>query len=201
MSIEPQLAFATPIWSLHCTPSLVQSLPRIVEQVQSDYSSGRIGKKFNKSNNLGAQSSRFPLSGNPYFSEEDRHEFRGLIQKIADLPMEDSFQTWINCGYGESYNVPHVHPGSILSGVLYLKTPEGSGRIVFKDPRPQAIWSELHKKPSLSKCIHLSPLAKIIPVAGKIIVFPSWLEHYVEPGQNQSELRISMPFNINRLLL
>ena len=29
----------------------------------------------------------------------------------------------------------HTHPGSMVSGVYYVKMPEDSGKIVFDDPR------------------------------------------------------------------
>jgi uncharacterized protein (TIGR02466 family) len=36
----------------------------------------------------------------------------------------------------------------------------------------------------------------ILPEAGKLIIFPAWLEHYVEPNTSTEE-RISIAFNIN----
>ena len=109
---------------------------------------------------------------------------------------------WANIAPRHGQNRSHTHPGSLWSGVYYVQVPEGSGRIHFADPRPQAqvlqpvyarspetrpeSWSEVHYE----------------PIEGRVILFPSWLVHEVRP--NMSELegdradRISVSFNIDQ---
>ena len=86
-------------------------------------------------------------------------------------------------------------PNSSLSGVYYVRSNEQSGRIRFRDPRAgkrmdpwpvaadeeadQRHWDRVHYK----------------PVAGRLIMFPSWLEHDVEPNMSDEE-RISISFNM-----
>jgi hypothetical protein len=37
--------------------------------------------------------------------------------------------------YEGLYHLQHTHPDSLVSGVYYSSTPEGSGSIIFDDPR------------------------------------------------------------------
>jgi uncharacterized protein (TIGR02466 family) len=200
MSIPPELLFPTPVWILETDASFLDSLPRIVNKVQADYDKGSINSHHNKSNRLGGQSLRYKLFDNPYLSAQDCLSLRQTIGKVVNLPREDVFQTWLNCGYASSYNIPHIHSAAVISGVLYLKVPDGSGVFRFKDPRPQASYAALHNSSFLEDHWFLRPSVKIMPVVGQMLLFPSWFEHYVEPGSNQSELRISLAFNITNLL-
>ncbi len=90
-------------------------------------------------------------------------------------------------------NFVHNHPNSVLSGVYYLKAPENSGGIFFRDPRDVAHMF----MPSLAE---LTPwtIQKITYKAteGKMIIFPSWLNHGVEPNLSEEE-RVCISFNIS----
>ena len=200
MTVDPKLLFPTPIWSLKAHSSLLESFPRIINKIQKDCEHGFINSNYNKSNKLGFQSPRYGLLGNPYLTRQDSLSFRRTLQDVVGIPEQDVIQVWVNCGYASSYNIPHIHHSSMLSGVLYLKVPDGSGSIVFKDPRPQSTYSALYNNNFSGDTWYLKPLAKIAPFEGQILLFPSWLEHSVESGDNQSDLRISMPFNIASLL-
>ena len=70
--------------------------------------------------------------------------------------------------------------------------------IVFRDPRPQSEMADLQKKfgPSIPSLI---PRYPVRPEAGDLLLFPSWLMHQVEPGTDQTALRISMALNISGL--
>lgn len=80
----------------------------------------------------------------------------------------------------------HCHPGADLSGVYYVKVPEENpGSLCFLDPRPGAKNNRIFQKDT-----------KMIfqPREGTGLVFPSWVDHYVEP-HNTKETRISISFN------
>ena len=80
----------------------------------------------------------------------------------------------------------HIH-GAEISGVFYVKVPEGdSGRLVLVDPRTRVNMSEKRLR-SLN--------FPIDPKEGTFVLFPSWLEHYVEPNKSDG-IRISMSFNL-----
>lgn len=83
----------------------------------------------------------------------------------------------------------HNHPGSIYSGVLYLKVPKlenNEGQLVFVDPRSQ-----------IRSVRYSDQLAfhRITPKKGDAYIFPYWLDHFVDPHFSNDE-RISLSFNL-----
>ncbi len=100
-------------------------------------------------------------------------------------------QSWVNLHDRGGFNFLHLHEGSLLSGSFYLKVPAGSGAFVFRDPRPGVIHSSIKGAvPNGHSDIHLTPSA------GLLVLFPCWMEHYVEPHDND-EPRITIAFNAN----
>jgi uncharacterized protein (TIGR02466 family) len=100
---------------------------------------------------------------------------------------------WININAKLSFNRPHVHPESAISGVYYVSVPKNSGNIVFNHP---SRTQQYHIRPDAIKITNdiNSSTWHITPDPGLLIVFPSWLEHYVEPNNNEDD-RISIAFN------
>src|SRR5262245_32102588 len=93
------------------------------------------------------------------------------------------------------YNMPHVHPDAHVSGVYYVEVPDVSpaeadedepgGSLVFLDPRSQAAMYHLKDR----RHTH-----SYRPVAGALVVFPSYHMHAVYPYRGGGE-RISVAFN------
>lgn len=108
--------------------------------------------------------------------------------------MEYRHQAWINISPPGASNRIHVHPNSHLSGVYYvsLKAPE-CGSIFFRDPRTAATML----RPPITKETHFTASeVRMRPEEGRMYVFPSWLEHGVEPNQSDRD-RVSMSFNVH----
>jgi uncharacterized protein (TIGR02466 family) len=102
---------------------------------------------------------------------------------------------WININPINSFNRPHLHPGSIFSGVYYVDCNADSGKLVFKHPSIGQLYSL--QEDILSDFTQFnSGTWSVLPEIGKLVIFPAWLEHYVEPNAS-SEERISIAFNIN----
>ena len=100
---------------------------------------------------------------------------------------------WANINYKGGYNKPHVHPNSVFSGVYYVKTPPGCGNLICNDPRP-GIQTCM---PTRKKGEPPSYLWREVPVApqeNRIVIFPAWLWHSVNPNESNTE-RISVSFN------
>lgn len=85
----------------------------------------------------------------------------------------------------------HDHPNSDISTVFYLDADEASGPVMFRDPRPAARLHDfnVHSRTPLNR--HAWP---IHPQPGLLLVFPSWLEHRVEPNRSVAT-RISIGLN------
>eukprot|EP00040_Diaphanoeca_grandis_P001802 m.19600 g.19600 ORF g.19600 m.19600 type:complete len:541 (+) comp12536_c0_seq1:241-1863(+) len=104
---------------------------------------------------------------------------------VVDVHVKEA---WVGINRNQHSNAPHVHPRSVISGVVYLQTPawtnNQSGRLVLRDPRGHVAtgWN--------------SHTHAIQPKTGDIVLFPSWLEHYVEPHR-EDEARIVVSFNAN----
>ena len=91
---------------------------------------------------------------------------------------------------GETHK-PHTHANNLLSGVYYPYAEETSG-IVFMDPRPQAsVIKPAMKELLLDTC----DVYQYDSNTNKIIVFSSWLQHFV-PLNNSKSDRISIAWNI-----
>jgi len=100
---------------------------------------------------------------------------------------------WANINYKDGYNKPHVHPNTLFSGVYYIKTSPNCGQLICTDPRPgiQTVMPTRIKgtpPKDLWREVHLDP------IEGRIIIFPAWLWHSVEPNES-NDIRISVSFN------
>ncbi len=100
---------------------------------------------------------------------------------------------WANINPPGGMNRAHQHPNSLWSGVYYVKTPKNSGQLKIDDPRSSAAMVRPNQKkgpvpPRLYRETHYEP------IAGRCIMFPSWLMHCVDPNES-NDIRISVSFN------
>jgi uncharacterized protein (TIGR02466 family) len=100
---------------------------------------------------------------------------------------------WANINPKDGSNQPHIHPNALFSGVYYVKSNPQAGRLKIYDPRPGAqIVMPTRLKEKLPKRLWRD--ANLDPITGRIIMFPAWLWHSVDPNQS-NDLRISVSFN------
>jgi uncharacterized protein (TIGR02466 family) len=100
---------------------------------------------------------------------------------------------WANINPTDGMNQPHIHPNSLFSGVYYVKSQPKAGRLKIYDPRPGVQFIMPVRKPG-DPGKDMWRDANIQPVVGRIIMFPAWLWHAVEPNKS-NDLRISVSFN------
>jgi uncharacterized protein (TIGR02466 family) len=98
---------------------------------------------------------------------------------------------WANVNPPGARHERHCHPNNFLSGVYYARVTEGSDTISFDDPRPH--WTMMapalrEQRPELSNTVTLTVKT------GTLVVFPSWLVHFVEPNLSNAT-RVSISFN------
>lgn len=109
---------------------------------------------------------------------------------------------WININYPGLDQLPdnyyHIHPGYFFSFVYYVKAKKDAGNLKMASTYnnleyllPDIAYSELNT-------INSSRIL-VDPVPGKLIAFPSWVSHYVEPNLSNSD-RISIAFDVKLLL-
>ena len=110
---------------------------------------------------------------------------------------EDDFRLegWMNVNRAGDFNVLHCHPGCFVSATYYVKLPAEmrGGEIVFRDPRGPAV--AMYETPKIElPWVGTGTGIPYAPSTGMLILFPSWLEHRVEPFEGEGE-RISIAFN------
>jgi uncharacterized protein (TIGR02466 family) len=107
---------------------------------------------------------------------------------------------WFMINSKGGYNHKHGHfdkADCALSGVFWIKVPKNSGDIVFYNPEEYCNY-QLDKSYSniIKNIFNQKNSYSISPQEGKVILFPSHLDHSVEVN-NSNEDRISISFNIN----
>ncbi|MGB4114426.1 MAG: TIGR02466 family protein, partial [Yoonia sp.] len=99
---------------------------------------------------------------------------------------------WMNANPLGGFNAPHTHPGAHWSGVYYVAQPDveigSSGKIEFLDPRSDLPNWRLLQAPAFSA------KKTIRPAPGELILFPSYLVHWVYPNETDEE-RVTIAFN------
>jgi len=115
----------------------------------------------------------------------------------ADRRKQDKFRLrgWINLNRPGDFNTLHCHPGCFLSATYYVKLPGDmkGGEIFFRDPRGPAV--AMYETPGIDLPWVGSGIGiPFSPAEGRLLVFPSWLEHRVERFTGTGE-RISIAFN------
>jgi len=99
---------------------------------------------------------------------------------------------WGNIAGPAAPHKRHSHPNNYLSGVYYVKTQPEANSIYFFDPRPQitVIAPETSEQGFAT-----AGKVKLQVDTGTLIIFPSWLQHSVDPNRSQ-ENRVSVAFNV-----
>ncbi len=196
------LTFATPILkrSFGGADSVNQGLTRIIlEKEKTMPSAGR--------SNVGGWHSNDDFFEWPYpeiatfrgwvgeaVGEITNADLEGKIDGNRNVQMDGG--AWVNLCRDGGYNKIHNHPGCTWSGVYYVSVgipdpdaPPDAGKIEFLDPRMGATETGLTGPDAV-------PKLRIEPEPGTMVIFPSWLYHYVNPFRGGGE-RISIAFNVN----
>ena len=144
---------------------------------------------------------------NGWHSQTNMHEmpqFKPLVDELFKMQHEIFKQEWLdrqprlgnmwaNINYKNGYNKPHIHPNSLFSGVYYVQAEPNCGKIVLYDPRP-GIQSNMPVRIKGQPPEHLWREVHLDAKVNRIIMFPSWLWHSVEPNESNN-IRISVSFN------
>ena len=81
----------------------------------------------------------------------------------------------------------------LWSGVYYVQSNADSGRIFFTDPRYQATMYSPRYAPGKDRKAEVWSEVYYQPIEGRLILFPSWLMHEVEPNLSESEGKAGLP--------
>tara|TARA_R110000744_G_scaffold275263_1_gene388195 strand:+ start:251 stop:838 length:588 start_codon:yes stop_codon:yes gene_type:complete len=124
---------------------------------------------------------------------EDLYTAQKIIYEKENYELEPFLgNMWANINPPGSYNVPHIHPNSLWSGVYYIKTPKNCGSLTIEDPKSVGLMTSPKRKEN-SPGYSLRQI-KYTPNAGTLIMFPSYLNHWVNTNESD-DIRISVSFN------
>ena len=134
----------------------------------------------------------------------ERPEFKRLVNALYEaqkkIYIEEHLESepvlgnmWANVNPPGGMNRAHQHPNSLWSGVYYIKAEKNSGQLKIDDPRAAASMVRPKQK-SGELSSRLWRETHYEPVAGRCIMFPSWVMHCVDPNES-NDIRISVSFN------
>ena len=121
-------------------------------------------------------------------------ETAGTIFKNGTKVSVDS--CWLNINGQDSINLSHIHPGSHLSGCLWIKNTKESGYLKGYNPNDFNHF-RLHDSYSeeVMNKFHVCPAYHFIPIEGHMVIFPSDLRHSVLQNKDPYS-RVSLAFNL-----
>ena len=189
------LFFSTPIWT-----SKIDNYKKVNEELLSYILSLKtidpLGKK--KSNINGWHSNDFNLSDtSPKNLIKSFQPNINLALKDMNWDLEKQevkiTNMWAIINNKGSFNQKHHHGNSDISAAYYVEASENCGDIVFYDPRPAPIYR--HPIASSPNILNAS-INSIKPETGLLVLFPSYIEHSVNPNQSENK-RIVISFNIS----
>jgi uncharacterized protein (TIGR02466 family) len=168
----------------------LDKLENFIKNLESD---NRAGRKL--SNAGGWQSKELDFRNNELSGLTEAIETRSEnIKQLLGIKKEIHFLSmWANVNRYKDYNRPHVHSKSLISGVFYIKCNTDSGKIVFENPDNTMRYylDQIDLDHNQFNSVHWA----VPPERNKLILFPSWLMHSVEPNLSQED-RISISFNL-----
>jgi len=99
---------------------------------------------------------------------------------------------WINILEPGAGHSGHIHPHSVVSGTIYLRTPKGSSALKLEDPRLAMMMAAPKRTEDAPEADRT--FVYLTPQPGTVFLWESFLRHEVPANQARSE-RISLSFN------
>ena len=140
------------------------------------------------------------ISNRVYVLEENRFKFlKDKIMKEIDLFTSDAMQypnkfeittSWFTMSTKGQASNYHNHLNCMFSAVLYLQTNENSGDIAFQNYNNERY--SLHTK---EWNIFNSPIWRLKPVDGLLLIFPAEVHHAIEENKSDTT-RYSLSFDV-----
>ena len=120
----------------------------------------------------------------------------GLSKLMVSYALEYGFEgvqmknSWFNIQRPGSVLKHHVHTESKISAALFVQADAGSSKLHLENPNP---FLNYIRPENFSE--YTFEYAQFAPVAGDLILFPSWIKHGSGFESNQSQNRIVISIN------
>lgn len=99
---------------------------------------------------------------------------------------------WINILEPGAAHSGHIHPGSVVSGTVYLEVPPGASALKLEDPRLPMMMAAPKRTPDAPEAE--KTFVYLTPEVGTVFLWESFLRHEV-PANAAEEQRLSLSFN------
>jgi uncharacterized protein (TIGR02466 family) len=172
-----------PVYEFNINKELVSTLILDISQIKSNYNGTNILKHVTDAE-----------LNYSYYNAELFALLEGFLAEIA----KDNYEEHVKLSITECWGVisnkfqrhhRHSHPNSILSGIIYLTDSEAETEFYLDNP-----WTWANSVLMMAKEGSNKVLVKVKPVAGKVIVFPSNIEHGTAANLSNDK-RITISFN------
>ena len=189
------LFFSTPIWTskIKNFENVNNEMYKYIILLQKKDPLGII-----KSNFKGWHSKNFNLQDETpkKFIESIKKDINNSLNDMSwDLNSQSAHikSMWAIINEQNAWNQKHHHSNSDISAAYYISAYENCGDIVFYDPRPARVY----KHPIAKEASNLNATVNSIkPEPGLLVLFPSYLEHSVNPNMSDKK-RIVISFNLS----
>lgn len=136
----------------------------------------------------------FDLTNDPKFDKllslisDHVHNFADMHGSKAEYKITGA---WLNINEKGTFQEFHTHNNAIFSCVYWVASPEGSGKLIFEDPKePDMLQVKKIKEKNPLSFTRIGYAAE----ESSLLIFRSYLRHMVEPCNNTSP-RISIAVN------
>ena len=99
---------------------------------------------------------------------------------------------WVNILKPGAGHTGHIHPHSVISGTVYVRTPPGASALKLEDPRLPMMMAAPPRLPDAPEAQR--SFVYLAPQPGTVFLWESWLRHEVPANRARTE-RISVSFN------
>lgn len=107
------------------------------------------------------------------------------------MPGATCLRCWAVLMERHGHETPHIHPDGLVSGVYYVRLPD----VVAGPDAGAPGWIEFGEPDPVFATMHAAPTRKIQPVAGMMLLFPSYFWHRTVPFDSAQE-RLSIAFDL-----
>jgi uncharacterized protein (TIGR02466 family) len=99
---------------------------------------------------------------------------------------------WINILKPGAAHSGHIHPGSVISGTVYLEVPPGASALKLEDPRLPMMMAAPKRAADAPESERT--FVYLTPQVGTVFLWESYLRHEV-PANAAKQERVSLSFN------
>ena len=123
----------------------------------------------------------------------DRHVAKFAAELHLDLPRKLKLDhLWINILSPGAAHSGHIHPGSVISGTVYLEVPKKASALKLEDPRLAMMMAAPKRRADAPETDRT--FVSLAPSRGTLFLWESFVRHEVPANQARRE-RLSLSFN------